>query len=78
MKALNGNPGELARAALSAGCDAVLQCSGDFATMTAVAEAIGGISPAALERWHRVAESVETPEPADRSQLLAELGEALG
>lgn len=80
MKALNGRPGEIARAALAAGCDGVLQCSGDFAAMTEVADAVGGISPAALERWDRVARSVPEPDaaPVDRAQLMAELGEALG
>lgn len=77
MKALDGAPGDLARAALSAGCDAVLQCSGDFAAMTAVAEAIGGFSPAAVERWSRLSAARQAPESVDRAQLLAELGEAL-
>jgi beta-N-acetylhexosaminidase len=36
MKALDAPPGQLARAAIAAGCDAVLECSGDAARTEAV------------------------------------------
>lgn len=42
MGALSGPVGERSAAALAAGCDIVLHCSGDLASMRAVADRIGG------------------------------------
>jgi len=53
MDALTGTPGERARAALDAGCDIVLHCSGEMADNEAVAGALGGIDEAARERLER-------------------------
>lgn len=77
MKALAGGRGELARQALEAGCDGLLQCSGDFATMREVADAIGPITPAALERWNRIADTISGSEDVDRHQLLHELDDVI-
>lgn len=50
MKALTGSFGDRARAALEAGCDIALHCSGDMAEMQAIADALGPIAPAAQRR----------------------------
>jgi len=50
MKALAGDFGQRAAAALAAGCDIALHCSGDMAEMQAVAAACADIGPAALRR----------------------------
>jgi len=51
MRALAGTLGELTTAALSAGCDAVLHCSGVMAETLAVLEACPAMSPGALARY---------------------------
>ncbi len=51
MKALRGEPGEIARAAISAGCDAVLECSGDLARTEAVLAATPPVSRASAARF---------------------------
>jgi beta-N-acetylhexosaminidase len=53
MDALSGTPGERARAALAAGCDVALHCSGVLADNEAVAGALGEMSEAASERLAR-------------------------
>jgi beta-N-acetylhexosaminidase len=50
MRALSGAPGALARAALAAGCDAVLQCSGVLAESAEVLSACPAPTTAALDR----------------------------
>lgn len=50
MRALSGAPGELARAALAAGCDAVLHCSGVLAESAEVLAACPAPSAGALDR----------------------------
>lgn len=78
MKALAGRRGDLARRAIEAGCDGLLQCSGDFATMREVAEAIEPITEEALARWDRVTDTISSVEAVDRHQLLHELRDAVG
>jgi len=51
MRALAGTLGELTSAALSAGCDAVLHCSGVLGETLAVLEACPAMTPAALARY---------------------------
>ncbi|MDB5412808.1 MAG: beta-N-acetylhexosaminidase [Rubritepida sp.] len=51
MKALRGDFGGLTVAALDAGCDAVLHCSGVLAETAAVLEACPALTPAALRRF---------------------------
>lgn len=53
MKALKGDVGELSFAAVEAGCDAVLHCTGDLAEMESVARATPRLSDRALERLSR-------------------------
>ena len=50
MKALSGTLPDLTRAALGAGCDAVLHCSGVFSESLAVLEACPSFTDAALRR----------------------------
>lgn len=53
MEALTGAPGERARAALAAGCDVVLHCSGQIEDAEQIAEGAGPMSEAALDRLAR-------------------------
>ena len=53
MEALSGTPAERALASLSAGCDAVLHCSGKFEEMAEIANRIGEMSPDADARLVR-------------------------
>lgn len=78
MKALAGGRGNLARQAIDAGCDGVLQCSGDFGVMKEVLEAIDPISQAAGNRWQRVRDTISSAENVDRHQLLNELRDVIG
>lgn len=51
MKALQGPMTERAQAALAAGCDGVLHCSGDFAEMKALLE---NLAPMTEQAWGRI------------------------
>ena len=79
MGALSGPPEERARAALAAGCDLALYCSGEQATTEAVLAACPEVSPEAMARLvtaramaarARVALDVQAME-AERDGLLA-------
>ena len=50
MAALTGTPGDRARAAIAAGCDVAMHCSGVLDDGRAVLEAAGPLSPAAERR----------------------------
>jgi beta-N-acetylhexosaminidase len=50
MKALSGQPAALAQASISAGCDAVLHCTGDLAESMALLADCPALSDAAIER----------------------------
>jgi beta-N-acetylhexosaminidase len=50
MKALSGEPGALAAAAIKAGCDIALDCPGDIARTEAVLRAVPAITQAATRR----------------------------
>lgn len=70
--------GSRAVASLDAGCDIALHCSGDFAEMRAIAEAVSAIADTARARLDRAMASVGTPDtlPAThwaeaRDKLLA-------
>ena len=75
MKALTGRPDSLARRALRAGCDVVLQCSGDLKTMERVARGCHDLSGKSLERARMAEWSVTKPEPLDEASARAELSE---
>lgn len=72
MKALRGDFGELARGALSAGCDVVLHCNGDMAEMLAVAENVPYLEGKALERAQKAENCIRSAESADETALRAE------
>lgn len=60
MSALNGSPAERAHDVLSAGCDAVLHCSGDLSEMVSVAAAVPPLTQASSSRWSK-AQSARIP-----------------
>lgn len=78
MKALNGGRGDLAVDAIAAGCDGILQCSGAFAVMREVLDAIPTISAPSLARWNAAAGTISSVENIDRHQLLNELRDVIG
>ncbi len=53
MGALTGKPAQRAVAALAAGCDLVLHCSGSIDEMAAIARTLSPVTEAALARWDR-------------------------
>ena len=53
MNALSGSPGARARAALDAGCDAVLHCNGDLAEMRETMAGVGRMTGPAMSRFRR-------------------------
>jgi beta-N-acetylhexosaminidase len=65
MKALAGPFTERTRAALGAGCDAVLHCSGDFAEMRAIAPVVPPLTSAARERFAAARRQIAAPAPFD-------------
>lgn len=73
MEALAGTPGERAAAALAAGCDAVLHCSGELAEMIDVAGAVSPLSQSADRRWTRARAARQKPEGDDYRDLAASL-----
>jgi beta-N-acetylhexosaminidase len=58
MKALTGPFADRARAALTAGCDGVLHCSGDFAEMRALAASVPALTLSAQARFDRACSAV--------------------
>lgn len=78
MKALSGDPGALAAAAIAAGCDIALECPGDLARTEAVLRAVPALAPAALRRLkaaRRAAAEAFVPrfDPARAAATLASL-----
>jgi beta-N-acetylhexosaminidase len=71
MGALAGPMATRATAALAAGCDVVLHCSGDLAEMAALAGAVPLLEGAALARARRVVDTRPEPEPFDAAETLA-------
>jgi beta-N-acetylhexosaminidase len=68
MKALRGEPGELAQQAIAAGCDLVLHCNGDPAETASLLAGCPAVSALAEERLHaakaRVEEALRPLDPA--------------
>jgi beta-N-acetylhexosaminidase len=79
MEALSGSPGERSAAALEAGCDCTLHCSGKFDEMIDVANHVGALTPDAEARLARAMAGAmvdsDGPELAEatakRDELLA-------
>jgi beta-N-acetylhexosaminidase len=77
MKALSGSLRSLAERSLAAGCDVVLQCSGDLAEMAEAAEGAGRLHGAAAARALRATQTRRLAGPlteAERGQALAFIG----
>lgn len=70
MKALSGEPGALAEAAVAAGCDAVLHCPGDLAGNAAVLARCPALPDASRARF-AAARAALRPVPLDAARLLA-------
>ncbi|MEM9580689.1 MAG: glycoside hydrolase family 3 N-terminal domain-containing protein [Pseudomonadota bacterium] len=73
MKALTGTLAELSRLSIDAGCDVVLHCNGEMGEMEDVAAAAGRMSDAAQMRADTAIAARVTPDPVDKSELLAQL-----
>lgn len=73
MSALSGTPGERAAAALAAGCDSVLHCTGDLVEMRDVAASIGTLAAESLSRWStaQATRSVRWAEDAGNAGAMA-------
>jgi beta-N-acetylhexosaminidase len=77
MKALDGEPGALAVAAISAGCDAVLYCPGDPAGNAAVLAACPPLSDRARARFAAARLAVR-PRPQGAAGVAARRAAGLG
>jgi beta-N-acetylhexosaminidase len=78
MRALTGAPGERASAAIAAGCDVVLHCSGDLDEMREVARASPPLSAAARGRLARAQARLRPAEPFDRAAAERRLANLIG
>jgi beta-N-acetylhexosaminidase len=70
MAALSGTHGVRAAAAVAAGCDLALHCSGNLAEMEEVAGALGPAAPEAQARIDGTWRSADSP-AASRYEALA-------
>jgi beta-N-acetylhexosaminidase len=66
MQALGGSLQERARGALKAGCDLVLHCNGDGTEMSAIAAAVGPLTPSAALRLSGAEARRQAPGNFDR------------
>jgi beta-N-acetylhexosaminidase len=73
MNALAGSLAERTRAIVSAGCDMILHCNGNFGEMREVASEAPELSGRALERAKAALASRKEPQPFDRSAGRAQL-----
>jgi beta-N-acetylhexosaminidase len=63
MKALKGRPAETGPAALAAGCDLALHCSGDLAEMQTLLAALPAMTAAAARRVEAARAALPAPQP---------------
>jgi len=77
MEALSGTPAERARAALGAGCDVALHCSGVLAENEAVVGAVGEIGDASRGRLERAMAKIAGKTPLEEYEALAAKRDAL-
>src|SRR5205823_7098821 len=73
MRALSGSLGDRARAALAAGCDVALHCSGNLEEMREVAEASGSLTGKAARRARAALKHARRPQPFDKKAALEDL-----
>lgn len=78
MKALSGAPEDIARKALSAGCDVVLHCNGSFAAREKVLIAAGEMTSQAQKRAERALAMRQKPAELDIQAAEAELSALMG
>jgi len=71
MEALSGTPAERSVAAIDAGCDLVLHCSGELAEMRAIAEVLPPVSERGRGRLARAMAGAGAAEGADIAALAA-------
>ena len=73
MGALNGAWEARAGAALAAGCDLVLHCTGELAAMVEIAAAVGRLSADAQRRLERAAAMIRPPREVEPAESLVRL-----
>ncbi|ODA68752.1 Beta-hexosaminidase [Methyloligella halotolerans] len=78
MKALSGTMREKAAAAIAAGCDVALHCSGALSEMEDVAEAVPALTGEPKSRFDRAIAALHAPEPFDHEEALAMLAQVQG
>jgi beta-N-acetylhexosaminidase len=77
MAALSGAPAERAQAAVAAGCDVALHCSGDLAEMAAIAAALDAIGEPSARRLKRAMARIAGKTSAQTYEELAAKRDAL-
>jgi len=78
MQALKGDLASRADAALTAGCDVVLHCTGVLAEMQEIAQVVPALSDRAAERLRRGREMIpQAPPAADGGAIAARLDELM-
>ena len=77
MGALPGRLGERSAAALAAGCDVVLHCTGDMAEMAEIAAAATPMTDAGLDRLAEGERRRRAPKPIDFGALAARVDQLL-
>ena len=78
MKALDGDLASRARAAIGAGCDLVLHCTGIYGEMKEVAEALTPVNRELAGRLSRARAMAMPSAPFDRDAAIARLRDLLG
>jgi beta-N-acetylhexosaminidase len=78
MKALDGDLASRARAAIDAGCDLVLHCTGVLAEMDEIADALPAMTTAGAERIARARSRIAAPASFDRKATKARFDELMG